>query len=246
MRLLIPAVLLLASIPASAGRLGSFQKQFHGTGTADATGAVVEHGGSKGEGAELLAYVLAIPFAYSLDMTPEGYARWPYDDAHCGDIGEKPLSMRFESYYHRVGDGVGGPGGRWRLDSEKHVGLEVFWTHYRERGEEDLNYLSASAHGDVYRDEYLRTGYQLGLAALSGRLTRLGPRVAVEAESYPLKPVFFDARVAGSFIDNGPLGELGAGAGVSWKSMSARFGWRALMGPFRTLDGPDAAFAVRF
>jgi hypothetical protein len=241
-------ILLLLAGATGAGaleRLKPFEKQFHGKAVADAAGAIAEHDGDNSSG-QILALLLAIPFAYSLDLGNDGYARWPYADGAIGDEGDRSYSLRLESYYHRVGDGIGGAGGRWRLDTEKHVGLEVLWTHYRERGEEDLNHITASAHGDLYRDERWRGGYQLGLGTLSGRLTRLGPRLALEGEGYPLKPFFVDAHAGASFIDNGPLGELRAGGGVSWRAFQVRVGYRALIGPFKTLDGPDAGLTVRF
>jgi hypothetical protein len=245
------AALLLSAVPVRAGRLDAFKKQFRGNDVGPATDSALRaidrtSSVSTGSSVELLALILAIPFAYSLDLGDEGYARFPYEPGASGDCGDRPHSLRFGGYYHRVGDGVGGTGGFWRLDSERHVGLEVFWTHYRERGEQDLSHLAASAHGDLYRDERGRVDYQLGLAALSGRLTRIGPRLALEGETYPLKPLFFDAHAAASFIDGGPLGEMRAGGGVIWDRFSLRVGYRALIGPFKTLDGPDAGLTVRF
>lgn len=197
-------------------------------------------------GADLLATALAIPYAWSLDLPEEGYARWPYEAGTSGDFGDRPLALRFGSYFTRVGDGARGAGGFWRMDTERHVGLEVFWTHYHEKGEEDLNHLAFSTHGDLWRDERVHTDYQLGLAALSGRLTRLGPRLSLEAESYPLKPFSLDASVAASFIDGGPMGDFRVGTGVSWERWSVRLGYRALLGPFHALEGPEAGASVRF
>jgi len=250
MRAAALALLLLAAVsPARAERLKTFKKQFRGTGTPDAATDVEsayrrhDHDGAL---AQLTALVFALPYAYSMGLGDEGWAPHPYADGAKGDFGDCGIAQRLEVFYHRVGDGIGAWGGLWRLDSVKHVGLEAFWSHYRERGDEDMHYVYGTTHGDLAREENWRADYQLGLAALAGRTTRVGPRLAVEGEGYPGKPFFVDALAGVAFIDNGPLGELRAGAGVVIKRVQIRFGWRALIGPFKTLDGPDAGLTFRF
>lgn len=241
----LAALLLTSAVPARADKIRSFRKQFHGRATAQGIEDVANTD-RDGSLIKLMGLILAVPYAYSFSLDPQGYAPFPYSEGPRGDQGEKPWLNRLELFYHRVGDGVGGWGGRWRLDSEQHVGLEAAWTHYRERGDEDLHYVVGSAHGDIARDDNWRVDYQLGVAALAGRDTRIGPRLAVETEAFPGKPFLLDALAGVAFIDNGPLGELRAGAGVTIKHVQVRFGYRALIGPFKTLDGPDGGLTLRF
>lgn len=244
----LACLLLSASLPARAASLRGFEGQFRGTAaatrTAQAADAVIRHDDSDGSLVKLTLILLAAPFAMSHDMQPEGYSRGLYADA-AGDMGEARSQHRLELGYHRVASYIDGWSGRWRLDTERHVGVEAFWTDYIEHRVEDLHYVGAAAHGDFWRAEPGRVNYQLGMAALSGRLTRVGPRLGLEAELYPRKPFFVDALAAVTFIDGGPLGELRAGAGVSWKRAQARLSWRALIGPMKNLAGPELALIVR-
>lgn len=249
MRSLCAAGLLLAAaLSSSAATLKGFEGQFRGaaaaTRTAQAADAVLRRDDSDGSLVKLTLYLLAAPFAMSHGMQPEGYSPGLYAGA-AGDMGEARSQHRLELGYHRVASYVDGWSGRWRLDTERHVGVEAFWTDYIEHRDEDLHYVGAAAHGDFWRAEAGRANYQLGLAALSGRLTRVGPRLGLEAELYPRKPFFLDALAAVTFIDGGPLGELRAGGGVSWKRAQARLSWRALIGPMRNLAGPELALIVR-
>ena len=240
----LAGLLLTSALSASAATLKGFERQFRGTGTARTASDAVRHDNADGDLIKLMLYALAVPYAYSLDMAEEGYSPGMYVRSR-GDSGDAPRQQRLELAYHHVGSFVAGWGGRWRLDTERHVGLEVFWTDYIEHREEDLHYVGASAHGDVLREESGRVDYQLGLAALSGRLTRVGPRLAVEAEAYPRKPFFVDALAAVTFIDGGPLGELRAGAGVARGRAQARVSYRALIGPLKNLAGPEVALIFR-
>jgi hypothetical protein len=242
-------VLLAAALPASAATLKSFEGQFHGTGaarTASDAAAAVFHGVDESDNffVKLILYTVAAPYALSSSLPEQGYSPGAYVDSR-GDAGDAPSQQRLELSYHRVGAYVGGWGGRWRLDTERHLGAEAFWSDYIEHREEDLHYLGASALGDFWREDSWRTDYQLGLAALTGRLTRVGPRIAVEAEAYPRKPFFVDALAAVTFIDGGPLGELRAGAGVARGRAQARLSYRALIGPFKNLAGPELALIFR-
>ena len=87
------------------------------------------------------------------------------------------------------GDGRGKPGGapRGAALGGRQAGL------YREGGDEDLHYVYGAAHGDIVRADRWRLDYQLGLSALAGRETRVGPRLALETEAFPGKPFFVDA-----------------------------------------------------
>lgn len=249
MRRLIPAALLLACAhPSSAATLKGFEGQFRGTAaatrTARAADAVIRHDDQNGSLVKLTMLLLAAPFAMSHGMTPEGYSPGLYA-GEGGDMGEARSQHRLELGYHRVASYVDGWSGRWRLDTERHVGVEAFWTDYIEHRAEDLHYVGAAAHGDFWRAEAGRANYQLGLAALSGRLTRVGPRLGLEAELYPRKPFFVDALAAVTFIDGGPLGDLRAGGGLAWKRAQLRLSWRALIGPMKNLAGPELALIVR-
>jgi hypothetical protein len=249
MRRLISAVLLLACVhPSSAATLKGFEGQFRGaaaaTRTAQAADTVIRHDDSDGSLVKLTLLLLAAPYAMSYDIQPEGYSPGLYA-GDGGDMGDATSQHRLALGYHRVASYVDGWSGRWRLDTERHIGLEAFWTDYIEHREEDLHYVGAAAHGDFWRAEAGRANYQLGLAALSGRLTRVGPRLGLEAELYPRKPFFVDALAAVTFIDGGPLGELRAGGGAAWKRAQLRLSWRALIGPMKNLAGPEFALIVR-
>lgn len=247
-RLISAAVLLAFAFPASAATLKGFEGQFRGaaaaTRTAQAADAVIRRDDNDGTLVKLTLLILAAPFAMSYDMQPEGYSPGLYRES-AGDMGDAASQHRLELGYHRVASYVDGWSGRWRLDTERHVGVEAFWTDYIEHRDEDLHYVGAAAHGDFWRAEAGRANYQLGLAALSGRLTRVGPRLGLEAELYPRRPFFVDALAAVTVIDGGPLGELRAGGGVSWKRAQARLSWRALIGPMKNLAGPELALIVR-
>lgn len=246
--LLLAGVLLAPASPASAGTLKGFENQFRGTSaartTARAADDVARHDDGDGSLVKLTLYLLAAPYAYAYDRDPEGYSRGLYADGR-GDLGDARSQQRLDLSYQRVGSYVEGWSGRWRLDTERHVGLEAFWTDYIEHREKDLHYVGASAHGVFWREESGRASYQLGLAALSGRLTRVGPRLGVEAEVYPRRPFFIDALAAVTFIDGGPLGELRAGGGVALGRGQVRLSYRALIGPFKNLAGPELAFIFR-
>lgn len=248
MRLLLAGLLLLPALPASSATLKGFQEQFRGTGAsrsaADAVDAIVRNDDGDGRLMQLALATVLLPYAYSLNLPEEGYSPGLYAGAR-GDSGDAPRQQRLELSWHRAGKDVFGWGGRWRLDSENHVGMEAFWTDYVERRAEDLHYIGASGNGDLWREEAGRAGFQLGLAALSGRLTRVGPRLALEGELYPRKPFFLDALAAATFIDGGPMGELRAGAGAAYGRAQLRLSWRALIGPFRDLDGPELALIIR-
>lgn len=248
MRSLLAAGLLLFAVPTVfCATLKGFEKQFQGTGASRSIGQAAGEVALKDDDGSLLKLTLlafALPYAYSLNLPEEGFSPGLYAGGR-GDSGDAPRQQRLELSWHRAGMEVSGWGGRWRLDSEKHVGAEVFWSDYIERREEDLHYVGASAAGDLLREEPGRAGFQLGLAALSGRLTRVGPRLALEAELFPRKPFFLDALAAAAFIDGGPLGELRAGAGAAFGRAQVRFGYKALIGPLRHLDGPELALIVR-
>lgn len=244
----LACLLLAAPFPVRAATLKGFEGQFRGataaTRTAQAADAVIRRDDSDGSLVKLTLALLAAPFALSYGMQPEGYSRGLYRDS-AGDMGEAASQHRLELGYHRVASYIDGWSGRWRLDTERHVGVEAFWTDYIEHRDEDLHYVGAAAHGDFWRAEAGRANYQLGLAALSGRLTRVGPRLGLEAELYPRRPFFVDALAAVNVIDGGPLGELRAGGGASWKRAELRLSWRALIGPMRNLAGPEFALIVR-
>ena len=242
------AVLLLTALPASAATLKGFGEQFKGTGASRSIGRAAEEVVFKNDDGKRLTATLpvfALPYAYSLNLPEEGFSPGLYAGERGGDSGDVPRQQRFELSWHRAGRDVAGWSGRWRLESNRHVGVEAFWADYIERRKEDLHYVGASANGDLWRDEPGRAGFQLGLAALSGRLTRVGPRLALEAELYPRKPFFLDALAAVTFIDGGPFGELRAGAGAAYGRAQLRLSYRALIGPFRNLDGPELAIIVR-
>lgn len=244
-RVLFAVLFAGAALPSSAATLKAFEQQFHGTTPVRQSGPPVNLN-NDGDGAfvRLALYTLAAPFVLSAQLPEEGYSSGLYAQSR-GDTGDAPHQQRLELSYHRVGSYVGGWGGRWRLDTEHHVGLEAFWHDYIEHREQDLHYMGASGTGDFWREDRWRTNYQLGLAALSGKLTRVGPRLAVEAEFYPGKPFFLDALAAATFIDGGPLGELRAGGGLAWKRAQARLSYRALIGPIKNLAGPELALIFR-
>lgn len=247
-RVILVAVVMVLAIPSSAASLRGFEGQFRGTAaatrTAQAADTALRYHDSDGSLVKLTLILLAAPFAMSHGMQPEGYSPGLYADA-AGDMGEARSQHRLELGYHRVASYIDGWSGRWRLDTERHVGVEAFWTDYIEHRAEDLHYVGAAAHGDFWRAEPGRVNYQLGMAALSGRLTRVGPRLGVEAELYPRKPFFVDALAAVTFIDGGPLGDLRAGGGLAWKRAQLRLSWRALIGPMKNLAGPELALIVR-
>lgn len=243
----LAAFLVLSALPSSAATLKTFEKQFRGAAVARETARAVDHtlrNDHDGALIKLMVYALAVPYALSYELPEEGFSNGLYASGR-GDLGDASSQHRLELSGQQVSSFVKGYGGRWRVDTERHVGLEAFWTNYIEHRAEDLHYVGASAHGDIARGPYGRVDYQLGMAALSGRLTRVGPRVGVEGELYPLKPFFLDALAAVNLIDGGPLGELRAGGGVAWKRAQLRLSWRALIGPFKNLAGPELAFLVR-
>lgn len=241
------AVLLASPINGFAGGLKGFHGQFAGDKVVETTAAALDvlFRPENGDGFffKAAAYTILAPYALSASIGHEGYA--PLYQGEGGDIGQASHQHRFELSAHRPASYLHGWGGRWRLDTESHVGLEAFWADYIEHRVEDLHYLGATANGDFARGTAGRASYQLGMAALSGQVTRVGPRVGVEGELYPLKPFFLDALAAATFIDGGPLGELRAGAGVAWGRAQMRLSWKALIGPLRNLAGPELAFVVR-
>ncbi len=244
-RILFAVFFAAAALPSSAATLRTFEQQYRGTAPIRQSGPPVNlNNGNDDAFVKLFAYTLAAPFVLSSQLPEEGYSRGLYAESR-GDTGDASHQQRLELSYHRVGSFVGGWGGRWRLDTEHHIGLEAFWSDYIEHREEDLHYMGASGTGDFWREDRWRVNYQLGLAALSGKLTRVGPRAAVEAEFYPRKPFFLDALAASTFISGGPLGELRAGGGVAWGRAQARLSYRALIGPFKNLAGPELALILR-
>jgi hypothetical protein len=242
--LALAGVLLVAALPASAATLRGFENQFRGTAPVRQSGPPVNTSGGDDAFIRLLLYTVAAPFVLSSELPEEGYSPGLYAESR-GDAGDAAIQQRFELSYQRVGRYVGGWGGRWNMTTEKHIGLEAFWTDYIEHREEDLHYVGASGSGDFWREDRWRANYQLGLAALSGRLTRVGPRLAIEAEGYPRRPLFFDASAGVTLISGGPLGELRAGGGLAWGRAQVRLSYRALIGPFKNLAGPELSMIFR-
>ncbi|MDX6770765.1 MAG: hypothetical protein SF051_14615 [Elusimicrobiota bacterium] len=187
----------------------------------------------------------ALPFRRSLRLPEEGFAGALYREEEPGDFGDQQELHRFEAHAQRTGDDAGGWGGRYRYDSERHVGAEGFWTQYRRRGAEDLHYLHAVTRGDLWREEQWRVEHQAGVGALVGRLNRLGPRAGLAFESFPAKPWFLEGAAGGAFASGGVIGDLRAGAGVASGRLQLRLGWRVLAGP-AWLSGPDAALTLRY
>ncbi|MBI2788175.1 MAG: hypothetical protein HYX59_05780 [Elusimicrobia bacterium] len=177
-RVILVAVVMVLAIPSSAASLRGFEGQFRGaaaaTRTAQAADAVIRHDDSDGSLVKLTVLLLAAPFAMSHDMKPEGYSRGLYADG-AGDMGDSTSQHRLELGYHRVASYIDGWSGRWRLDTERHVGVEAFWTDYIEHRDEDLHYVGAAAHGDFWRAQA-----RLSWRALIGPMKNLaGPELAL-------------------------------------------------------------------
>ncbi len=189
--------------------------------------------------------LVSLPYAYSMRQPDEGFARLLYREEPQGDTGDHQELHRVELHALRTGDDAGGMGARYRYDTEDHVGAEGFYTQLRARGAEDLHYAHAVAHGDVAREDQWRVEYQIGAGGLAGRRHRLGPRLAVGIESFPLRPLYFEGAAGGVFASGGTIGDLRAGAGLAGGPWQFRLGWRALLGPVM-LSGPEAALTLRW
>ncbi len=194
-----------------------------------------------------MAYtVLSLPYAYSRRKPAEGFTLAPYADGETGDVGDENRLWRVEPRCHRTGDDAGGCGLRARVDDETHVGLDAAWTRYRERGAADLDYLTAAARGDALREDDVRLEYRFGLSGVAGRLNRPGGLAGLELESYPLRPLRFDAGLTAAFLDGGTLGDFSAGASYVGGRLESRLGWRLLTGPLPDLSGPEFSLTWRF
>jgi hypothetical protein len=189
--------------------------------------------------------VVTLPYAYSMRLPEEGFARALYRDEPQGDTGDHQELHRVETHALWTGDDSGGAGARYRYDTESHIGAEGLYTQLRRRGRGDLHYAHAVAHGDVAREDEWRVEYQVGAGGVAGASHRLGPRVAFGIESFPYEPLYFEGVAGAVFASGGTIGDLRAGAGVAGGRWQLRAGWRALTAPVWHA-GPDVAVSVRW
>lgn len=227
--------------PASAQRLKSFEKQFTRpdagnsvvAGYVGATAAVAEQADGAGDALSAVGYMMALPFfpmALALDMPPKEMSE-----------------HRLRAFGQHVDDRVRGWGGEYRYAHEKHISFEAFWTAYLEEGSlYDLHFIGARALGDLIEGEKGVLEYGFGFAGLAGRNHRGGPDISLSGELRPWRRWFFlDAHAGAVILEGGTLGDMRGGAGLRWRRAELRAGYRALVGPFKTLGGPEIGLAVR-
>lgn len=240
------AALLLAAAPASAQKLKGFEGQF-GKGATDAGAKVLgamfegmakvaeagERAGQQGFTGNVAADILLIPF-------------YPLAAATRNDRRLMP-ERRLRAHVVHVDDRVRGWGGEFRYGFENHLNAEAHWTAFLEEGSQyDLHYFGARVSGDLVTGDWGDFVYGLGFGALSGTLHRGGPEFSLGTEVRPRRWVFVDARAGATFMEGGTVGDLSAGAGVRWRAVELRAGYRALAGPFRTLGGPQLGVGLRW
>jgi len=92
----------------------------------------------------------------------------------------------------------------------------------------------------------LVNAFGMGLKALSGATTRLGPEIRVKTDFFPAKPFAFDGMAGLSLINGKGLWDLRLGAGVLLRRVEIRAGYRWLSGPVLVLDGPEVSLALWF
>lgn len=242
MRALLLLALLAAAAPARAQTLKGFERQFSKS-RSDAGNKVlaalvegtvsVMEAASKGGDGTLAGYILAaplLPMAPSLSMEPRL-------------MPERRVRARVMD----VNDRVRAWGGELRYGWENHINVEAHWTAFLEEGAQyDLHYFGARVSGAMLAGDSGELEYGFGAAGLSGRLSRGGPEFSLAAELRPRSWAFVDARAAAAIMQGGTIGELSAGAGLRWRALELRGGYRALAGPFRVLGGPELGVGLRW
>lgn len=192
-----------------------------------------------------LGKLATLPYAYSMRLPEEGFAAALYREEPQGDTGDHQELHRVETHALWTGNDSGGAGARYRYDTESHIGAEGLYTQLRRRGDGELHYFHAVAHGDVAREDEWRVEYQAGAGGVAGARQRLGPRLAFGIESFPYKPLYFEGVAGAVFASGGSIGDLRAGVGVAGGPWQLRLGWRALTAPVWHA-GPDIALTLRF
>jgi hypothetical protein len=238
------ALCALLAAPASAQRLKGFEGQFlKGASdagakvlekTLEATARLAEASAETGSSApaQLAGDVLLLPFypfgvATSMDRRPRG-------------------EHRLRAFGQHVDDRVRGWGGDYRYSAANHLHYEASWTAFLEEGAlYDLHLVGARVLGDLHAEPALRVEYGLGVAGLAGRRHRGGPEFSLGGELAPRRLVFLDAKAAAVILEGGTLGDFRAGAGLRWRHAELRAGYRALVGPFDTLGGPELGFSLK-
>lgn len=254
-RALLAAALLAPA--ASAQQLEKFERQYDGRSRqakpvktverkADETvaDAVNSDPDSDNLSTDVLKLVVAIPtfpFRAVLDQGPQSLRTVPYSEERTTTV------QRADLVFQRISADVKGLGARYSLEKESGIGFEGSWTSYRERSTgEDLHHFEASAFADVLRGATATGRYALGLAGLSGRLTRVGPRLSLGGEWRPLKPLFLEASSGVTALEGGALGDFRVAAGVCVWRLQPWIGYRWLVGPLADLSGPEAGLSARF
>jgi hypothetical protein len=241
------ALCALLAAPASAQRLKGFEGQFLKAGAeagGKALGAVAEAAGRVQSAAadslnplqplaqEFYGAVLKVPLIpYALALEQERRPRGRH---------------RLDAFTHHIDDRVRGWGGSYRYSTASRIGWEAHWTAYLEEGAQyDLHYVGGRAVAEFVDGPVWSLDYGLGVSGLVGRLGRGGPDFSLGAECRPFPPFFLDAKAGAVVMEGGTLGELRGGAGVRWRDAELRAGYKALVGPFDTLAGPEIGLRVR-
>lgn len=231
---------IVAAAPASAQRLGGFEKQFvrkASAAPAPPPASASPDPSSSYSAAESQAAGDALYFLLKLPLLPFAYALGEPERAR----GRHDVSAAV----HHIEDRVRGWGGAYRYSGRKHAGFEAHWTAYLEEGAQyDLHYVGARAIAELLDHEHWSLDYGLGISGLVGSLGRGGPDFSLATE-YRSGRCFVDARAGAVIMEGGTLGELRAGAGLRWGDAELRAGYKALVGPFDTLDGPEIGLRLR-
>lgn len=202
----------------------------------------------------LLFPIIAFPYWVAYEQPHLGYAPFPYAlPASVYGEGPKDWSQSLHWGYQLVPERVRGVNLEYQVMHKNRLGAYGQWTRFREdlgftTDQLDLFGVSATANWLQWPDQLLTFG--MGIKTLDGRHTRNGPDFSLMWMSFPNNPFSVDlgvsyAILAGDGAVRG-LWDLRGRAGVFYRWIHFRAGYRSLRSPGAHLSGPEVSVGVWF
>ncbi len=197
---------------------------------------------------EFALLLLAAPFwvpaaALDDDWASKPLAPYPYAQE------DRTWAFRASFEEERVSGEVRGDHFSLGVRTSSRLGADFSRSHYQEdlETEDDaLDLTSAHLTYDIGRSERWTFSTGLGWKEIAGERRRDGVDFVYRVAFLPRKPFILDASVEAAPISGLWLVEYRLGAGIAWRNLELRAGYRALIIGGEDLSGPEIGVSIRF